>query len=111
MLLRTPSSLHSKDQPIGMAGNGVRVASPANDNDVLGLPDPLVRAALRHFASQGLEASRDARRWAQAALMIGEDNDACQWLQVCALLGGQSGVQPSTIKTIPAISRPATAAT
>jgi len=63
--------------------------APANDNRQAGLLDPLVLAALRHFGAHGLDASRDAGRRAEAALLSGERQASRHWLEIRSLLGGQ----------------------
>ena len=61
---------------------------PANDNGFVGLQDPLLRAALRHFGTYGLGAARDAERRSQAALRSGEEEASRRWLEIRRLLGG-----------------------
>jgi protein-tyrosine-phosphatase len=61
----------------------------ANDNgDLAGIHsnDQLIHAALRHFASHGLGAAREARKQAEAAFFDGDRRGYDWWLGICRTL-------------------------
>lgn len=64
----------------------------ANDNDGVGgnvgeFPrDPILRAALKHFAQYGLGAAEQAHRKAEAAFFAGKREEYRHWLAICRAL-------------------------
>jgi hypothetical protein len=60
----------------------------ANDNDgVGGFPrDPILRAALKHFAQYGLGAAEQAHRNAKSAFFAGKRAEYRHWLAICRAL-------------------------
>lgn len=61
----------------------------ANDNtgEASGFPrDPLLRAALKHFAEFGLGAAEQAHRNAEAAFFAGKRGEYRHWLAICRAL-------------------------
>jgi hypothetical protein len=63
---------------------------PANDNDgekAGGFPrDPILRAALKHFAAHGLGAAERAYRNAEEAFFAGKRDEYRHWLAICRAL-------------------------
>lgn len=74
--------------PAGVANGRGRlpVVRAANDNPRDVRNDPVLRAALRHFAAHGLGAAADARNRALAAARVGDHAAYCWWLGLCAKL-------------------------
>lgn len=62
------------------------VVRAANDNPRDVRNDPVLRAALRHFAGHGLGAAADARHRALTAARNGDQDGYSWWLGVCAKL-------------------------
>lgn len=60
----------------------------ANDNgNAGGFPrDPLLRAALKHFAQFGLGAAEQAHRNAESAFFAGKREEYRHWLAICRAL-------------------------
>jgi hypothetical protein len=61
----------------------------ANDNDgkLGGFPrDPILRAALKHFAEHGLGAAEQAYRNAEKAFFAGKREEYRHWLAICRAL-------------------------
>lgn len=61
----------------------------ANDNEgrIGGFPrDPILRAALKHFAQYGLGAAEQAHRNAEAAFFAGQRDEYRHWLAICRAL-------------------------
>lgn len=61
----------------------------ANDNGDAqgGFPrDPILRAALKHFAQHGLGAAEQAHRNAEKAFFAGQREDYRHWLAICRAL-------------------------
>lgn len=80
----------------------------ANDNgDLAGVHanDQLIHAALRHFASHGLGAAREARRQAEAAFFNGDRQGYDWWLGICRTLdkriAGQLEIDTSAMPAEP----------
>ncbi|GAA4643474.1 hypothetical protein GCM10023115_14340 [Pontixanthobacter gangjinensis] len=72
--------------PLARAFVRRRVEHVANDNDINGNEDLLLRAALRHFAQHGLAAASEARKQAEAAFFSGDRQNYDWWLGVCRTL-------------------------
>ena len=74
--------------PKGVANGRGRlpVVRAANDNPRDVRNDPVLRAALRHFATHGLGAAADARNRALTAARAGDHDAYCWWLGLCAKL-------------------------
>jgi hypothetical protein len=70
--------------PVGLGR--VPVPHAANDNPRDVRNDPVLRAALRHFAAHGLGAAADARRRALAAQTANDVESYRWWFGVCAKL-------------------------
>jgi hypothetical protein len=70
--------------PVGLGR--VPVSPAANDNPRDMRNDPVLRAALRHFAAHGLGAAADARRRALTALRANDTETYQQWYGICAKL-------------------------
>jgi hypothetical protein len=62
------------------------IVHAANDNPRDVRNDPVLRAALRHFAGHGLGAAADARNRALSAARAGDQREYSWWLAVCAKL-------------------------
>ncbi len=60
--------------------------APANDDAPPALADPLVRAALRHFAEHGMAAAQAARERAEGWLRAGNRRVGERWLAIAELL-------------------------
>ncbi len=61
----------------------------ANDNgDLAGIQanDNMIHAALRHFATHGMGAAREARKQAEAAFFNGDRQAYDWWLGICRAL-------------------------
>lgn len=86
MTLHFAPARHVDRSPVARVLARRATGRPANDNgDANGLPDdPVLHAALRHFASHGLGAARAARGMAEAALAEGESAEFEHWRGVCA---------------------------
>ena len=61
-------------------------AIPANDNDAKHTSEATMRAALRHFASHGLDAAKIARQNAEKASKKGDEQTFLWWLDICKAL-------------------------
>lgn len=70
--------------PVGAGRVPVPLAANDNPRDVRN--DPVLRAALRHFAANGLGAAADARKRALAAQRVGDVESYRWWYGVCAKL-------------------------
>ncbi|AKH41185.1 hypothetical protein WYH_00119 [Croceibacterium atlanticum] len=58
----------------------------ANDNGTDQLNDPMLQAALRHFAQHGMAAARNARQQAHKAQRQGDQQAYLWWLEICRAL-------------------------
>jgi hypothetical protein len=69
---------------------GASIRPAANDNGAAGLSggadEPMLRAALRHFAMHGLAAAEAARRNAEAAFFADDRAAYRWWLGICRML-------------------------
>jgi hypothetical protein len=99
MTIRYSAALPSVRNAAPRGSGRVPVCSAANDNPRDVRNDPVLRAALRHFAAQGLGAAADARVRALAAYRAGDLDGYRHWLAICAKLDRRlaSTVQPRPI--------------
>ena len=80
--------------PIARALARRAVGRVANDNgDADGSHDRLLAAALRHFATHGMGAAREARRQAEAALFEDDAQGFKWWLGICRTLDRRMAAQ------------------
>ena len=59
---------------------------PANDNGAKHTSEPMLHAALKHFAEHGLAAARHARAQAEQARQDGDELTYRWWLEICRAL-------------------------
>ncbi len=86
MTIRFSAALPSVRNAAPLGWGRIPVCHAANDNPRDVRNDPVLRAALRHFASLGLGAASDARQRALAAHRAGDFGTYRQWLAICAKL-------------------------
>lgn len=86
MTIRYSAALPSVRNAAPRGWGRVPVCHAANDNPRDVRNDPILRAALRHFAAQGLGAAADARDRALAAHRAGDLPTCRHWLSICAKL-------------------------
>jgi hypothetical protein len=86
MTIRFSAALRSVRNAAPRGWGLVPVCHAANDNPRDVRNDPVLRAALRHFASQGLGAAADARDRALAAHRAGDFAGYRHWLAICSKL-------------------------
>jgi len=86
MTIRFSAALPTVRNHVPRGLGRVPVSRAANDNPRDVRNDPLLRAALRHFADHGLGAAGNARDRAVDAFIAGDDTAFRWWLGVCAKL-------------------------
>ena len=99
MTIRYSAALPSVRNAAPRGWGRVPVCHAANDNPRDVRNDPVLRAALRHFATQGLGAAADARDRAVEAHRAGDTAAYCHWLAICTKLDRRlaSTIQPRSI--------------
>jgi hypothetical protein len=83
MTIRYSAALPSVRNAAPVGQGRVPVCHAANDNPRDVRNDPVLRAALRHFAAQGLGAAADARDRALVAYNAGDFAGYRHWLAIC----------------------------
>jgi hypothetical protein len=63
----------------------------ANDNSLGIGGDPVLKAALFHFAEHGLAAAQVARESAEEALAAGKRDEYRHWMAICSALDRRMG--------------------
>ncbi len=86
MSLHLVTARTAKRSPVAQYLYKSDIAPFANDNGELGDNDLFVEAALRHFATHGMGAARDAREQAEIAFFEGDRLTYDWWLSVCRIL-------------------------
>lgn len=86
MTIRYSAALPSVRNAVPARQGRVPVCHAANDNPRDVRNDPVLRAALRHFAAQGLGAAADAHDRALAAHRAGDFACYRHWLAICTKL-------------------------
>ncbi len=86
MTIRFSAALPSVRNAAPRGSGRVPVCHAANDNPRDVRNDPVLRAALRHFAAQGLGAAADARDRALMAFKQGDLAQYRHWLAICTKL-------------------------
>ena len=86
MTIRYSAARPSVHNHVPAGAGRVPVPLAANDNPRDVRNDPVLRAALRHFAAHGLGAAADARKRALAAQRANDVENYRWWYGVCAKL-------------------------
>ena len=86
MTIRYSAALPSVRNATPRGFGRVPVCHAANDNPRDVRNDPILRAALRHFADHGLGAAADARDRALTAHRAGDFAGYRRWLAICTKL-------------------------
>lgn len=86
MSLRFAPARQIGRSPVARALAPGRAAPAANDDRPIIAGDPILRAAIEHFAAHGLGAAREAHRRAEQARSAGDDAQADRWRAICRML-------------------------
>jgi hypothetical protein len=92
MTIRFSAALPSVRNHVPRGLGRVPLRSADNDNSRDVRNDPLLRAALRHFATHGLGAAANARDRAVDSFIDGDGDAFRWWLGICAKLDRRMAV-------------------